>query len=81
MKPDKHTDATGQYMIRSLYFDDLADTCLNEKLDGIMNRDKYRIRYYNKDPDSLINLEKKSKRGDICIKSSELLSKDEVQRI
>ena len=46
-----------------------------------MNRDKYRIRYYNKDPDSLIHLEKKSKRGDICIKSSELLSKDEAQRI
>jgi len=31
MELDSHVDkATGQYQIRSLYFDDLNDTCLNK---------------------------------------------------
>ena len=46
-----------------------------------MNRDKYRIRYYNKNPYGPIYLEKKSKRGDICIKTSVKLSKEEAQKI
>ena len=49
MKPDAHA-VNGQYEIRSLYFDNLDDKALREKLDGVNIREKYRIRLYNNDP-------------------------------
>lgn len=81
MEQDRHAGESGQYLIRSLYFDDDFDTCLREKLDGVKNRDKYRIRYYNHDPSLVIHLEKKSKRGDVCIKTSAALTPGEAQKI
>ena len=57
---DRHGQ-NGRYEIRSLYFDDLRDTALREKLDGVAKREKFRIRYYGGDI-SYICLEKKSKR-------------------
>ena len=57
--PDPHAQS-GKYLIRSLYFDNLNDKALREKVDGVNRREKFRIRYYNGDP-SLIHLEKKSK--------------------
>ena len=57
MKPDEN-GADGKYLIRSLYFDNIADKALREKLDGVNNREKFRLRYYNKDT-SFIRLEKK----------------------
>ena len=59
MKPDSHA-VDGLYHIRSLYFDDIHDTALYEKIDGVNQRDKYRLRYYNGDT-SYIVLERKSK--------------------
>lgn len=44
-KPDKHA-IDGKYQIRSLYFDTLNDKTLREKLDGVNQREKFRIRYY-----------------------------------
>lgn len=79
MTPDPHA-ADGKYEIRSLYFDDLADKALREKLDGISRREKFRIRYYNKDT-SLIHLEKKSKIGGLGNKLSAVLTKEEAQAI
>lgn len=78
-KPDKHT-ADGKYFIRSLYFDNLADQALREKLDGVNCREKFRLRYYNLDP-SLIRLEKKSKRGGLSQKQSADLTAAEAQAI
>lgn len=78
-KPDKHT-ADGKYFIRSLYFDNLADQALREKLDGVNRREKFRLRYYNLDP-SLIRLEKKSKRGGLSQKQSADLTAAEAQAI
>lgn len=79
MKPDKHcTD--GIYRIRSLYFDNVYDKALREKLDGIKVREKYRIRIYNNDL-SLIRLERKYKNGNIGFKETALLSEDEVRAI
>lgn len=78
-KPDKHT-ADGKYFIRSLYFDNLADQALREKLDGVNWREKFRLRYYNLDP-SLIRLEKKSKRGGLSQKQSANLTAAEAQAI
>ncbi len=56
MKPDEHA-VDGRYEIRSLYFDNLDDKALREKLDGVNIREKYRIRLYNHDH-SIIHLER-----------------------
>ena len=47
MKRDPHAGPTGQYTIRSLYFDDLNFEAFYEKVSGTDNRTKYRIRCYN----------------------------------
>lgn len=78
-RPDGHA-VDGRYQIRSLYFDNLADKALREKLDGVDRREKFRIRYYNGDP-SLIHLEKKSKRNALGTKSTAELTAAEAQAI
>ncbi len=77
MRRDPHA-ANGSYEIRSLYFDNLADKALREKIDGVNCREKFRIRYYNGDI-SLILLEKKSKINGLCGKSQIRLSLEEAQ--
>ena len=78
-RPDPHA-VEGRYKIRSLYFDNLTDKALREKLDGVNCREKFRIRYYNDDP-SLIRLEKKSKRSGLGSKQSAVLTAEEAQAI
>ena len=78
-KTDTHV-INGAYAIRSLYFDNLSDKALREKLDGISRREKFRIRYYNGDT-SLIHLEKKSKNGGLGTKESAVLTKEQAQAI
>ena len=78
-RPDPHA-VDGRYFIRSLYFDDPADTALREKIDGVNRREKFRIRYYNGDP-SVIHLEKKSKLNGLCAKDSADLTAAEAQAI
>ena len=51
-----------------------------EKLIGINNRDKFRIRYYNDNLD-LIKLEKKSKINGLCLKITEPISKEECEKL
>ncbi len=80
MPRDPNAGPDGSYTIRSLYFDDLSDTALREKQDGVCVRDKYRIRYYNGDT-SLIHLEKKSKRADLTAKRMTEIAADNVRRI
>ena len=76
---DPHAE-NGRYLIRSLYFDNLSDKALREKIDGVNLREKFRIRYYNGDL-SVIHLEKKSKRAGLGTKYSAELTKDEAQSI
>lgn len=78
-QPDAHT-VDGRYEIRSLYFDNLSDKALREKLDGVNIREKFRIRYYNGDT-SCIRLEKKYKRGSLGSKAGALLTEKEAQEI
>ena len=78
-EPDPHAK-DGKYLIRSLYFDNLRDKALREKIDGINMREKFRIRYYNGDP-SVIHLEKKSKLNGLGTKFSADLTAEEAQRI
>lgn len=68
------------YHIRSLYFDDVYDTALSEKLSGVQFRQKYRIRIYNKD-DSIIKLERKEKYSDSISKQSLSLTKKQFYQI
>ena len=56
------------------------DQTLREKLDGINNREKFRIRYYNFDT-SVIHLEKKSKRNGLGHKEMAAMTADEAQQI
>lgn len=77
---DGHTDENGTYIIHSLYFDNISDKVLREKLDGTEFREKFRIRYYNDDT-SYIRLEKKSKIHGLCDKKAVLLKKEEVVKI
>ena len=77
---DAHAQREGCYRIRSLYFDDLRDTALWEKLDGVNERRKFRIRYYNEDL-SYIMLECKMKRDNVGCKLQERLTDEELRRI
>lgn len=77
--PDSHA-VDGKYFIRSLYFDTLSDKALREKLDGVDNRKKFRIRYYNNDL-SFIRLEKKSKWNNLGTKEMVRLSTMQAQSI
>lgn len=77
--PDPHA-AGGRYEVRSLYFDDLRDRALLEKLNGVNMREKFRIRCYNGDA-SLLLLEKKSKIDGLCRKEQARLSLEEVRAI
>ena len=79
MQSDPHA-VGGSYFIRSLYFDNLSDKALREKIDGVNCREKFRIRYYNHDT-SLIHLEKKSKWNGLGNKRSAALTAQEAQAI
>ncbi len=79
MERDPHA-VDGKYEIRSLYFDSPGDKALREKLDGVNCREKFRLRYYNRDP-SLIFLEKKSKFGNLCAKGQCIISQEEAQKL
>ena len=77
---DPHAQRDGAYRIRSLYFDDLRNTALWEKLDGVNERRKFRIRYYNEDL-SYIMLECKMKRDNVGCKLQERITEDELKQI
>ena len=78
-KTDPHA-VNGKYFIRSLYFDNLSDKALREKLDGVNQREKFRIRIYNGDT-SVIHLEKKSKLNGLGSKDSASLTPEQAQAI
>lgn len=79
MSNDSHY-GKGAYHVRSLYFDNVYDKVLTEKMNGQQMREKFRIRYYNADTDYIM-LEKKSKYGSMCGKVGERIDKSEVQQL
>lgn len=81
MEQDKYARKNGgEYFIRSLYYDDMDDSAFREKMDGIDNRDKFRIRIYNMS-DAAIKLECKHKEGGYIKKTSIMLSREEYERL
>lgn len=75
MQQDRHVGPNGEYHIRSLYFDDIDNKALHEKLGGIRDREKFRIRIYNKS-DEIIHFEKKIKFRDYIAKVKEPMTRD-----
>lgn len=77
---DRFSGPDGDYHIRSLYFDDIYETALAEKIAGTDFRHKYRIRIYNHS-DGTIKFEKKIKRGQYIAKQSISLGRDECDSL
>ncbi|AVK86753.1 molecular chaperone [Lysinibacillus sp. B2A1] len=80
MQLDKHAGMNGKYLIRSTYFDNFANKVLNEKKEGYINRDKYRVRVYDKSS-AIINLERKSKRNNLTFKTKCAISRKEYEKM
>lgn len=79
MELDKNQQAES-YMIRSLYFDDYYDKCLNENEGGTDDRYKYRIRMYRGNA-NYINLEKKYKYRTMTKKVAQQVDETFVNKI
>ena len=80
LRGDPYTGAEGRYLVRSIYFDNLTDKALREKVDGTPLREKFRIRYYN-DDFSHITLEKKVKDNYLCAKYGAVITEAECRRL
>ena len=80
LRRDKHAGTKGSYLIRSVYFDDADYSAYNEKIAGVKERTKYRLRYYDLD-DSVIFFERKSKDGDMTGKDSVKITRAEAQAL
>lgn len=70
----------GSYHIRSLYFDTVFDDALYDKLSGVKDRDKYRMRIYNLS-DKEIFMECKTKVGSLISKRSVQIPRDMAEQI
>ena len=79
MEHDANT-IDGYYFIRSLYFDDVNNTAYYEKIDGLEEREKYRIRFYNFDH-SYIMLELKGKKNNLTYKRQDRITEEEYNEI
>ena len=80
MKHDPYAGPDGVYQIRSLYFDTPDDKAVREKLSGVNDREKFRIRIYNLD-EGCIKLEKKRKKNGLCQKLASPLSREQCEAI
>lgn len=80
LRPDENADETGEYHIRSLYFDDRDDASLTTKIAGVDEREKFRVRIYNKS-DMVIRLEQKLKKNEYILKRSCAITKQEYQML
>lgn len=70
----------GGYTISSLYFDDFEHHCLEDTINGVSHRNKYRIRIYNHSLD-LIKLEVKTKIYNRTQKFSSIISEIEMKEL
>ena len=80
MQRDSHAGESGRYTIRSLYFDDFESRAYYEKVDGINERTKYRIRFYDYNPD-LIKLERKEKLGSLTRKAAQTITRNDARAL
>jgi len=79
MRRDSHADKNGGYFIRSLYFDDHKQNAYFEKLEGLNEREKWRLRQYNLE--GIVRLERKEKKSSYVRKDGVVLTNEELQAI
>jgi len=75
---DKNAVAGG-YLVRSLYFDDPYKSGVFNKLDGVKNRVRYRIRKYN--DESKFKLEAKLRSNQMISKTSQWINMEEYHLV
>ena len=80
LRPDSNEGGPEGYSIVSLYFDDLRDSCLQDTVDGVNRRNKYRVRIYNDSLD-VIKLEVKTKQDNRIRKRSKTISRMEMEKL
>ena len=80
MQDDSNENNTEGYSVISLYFDDLADTCLADTIDGHEVRKKYRIRIYNNSM-KVIKLEVKEKMDNRISKKSKSITEQQMRKL
>ena len=74
--PDPH-GCNGSYIINSIYFDDPLNNALYEKLDGLPEHSKFRIRTYDYSQ-RVVNLERKDKFGIMTHKLAAQISPSQI---
>ncbi len=80
LKLDPNNLTGKSYNVRSIYFDDPFDSAYYEKIDGVFERTKFRMRFYDFS-DEFIKLEKKEKVGGITYKTDMVIDKSIVHTI
>lgn len=76
LTPDENGDR-GSYVITSLYYDDPYDHALLEKLEGLPEHRKFRIRTYDCS-DRVIKLERKDKHGILTKKAAVSITAEQI---
>ena len=76
LTPDPH-GCMGSYVITSLYYDDHLDHALDEKLDGLPEHSKFRVRTYDH-TDRIIKLERKDKQGILTQKYAASITREQL---
>jgi SPX domain protein involved in polyphosphate accumulation len=83
MKPDDYTQIAPmkRYLVRSLYFDTRNYQMYSEKIDGICNRIKFRIRTYGTMPEDYpdIRVEMKVRKGNMMEKHGTFVTYEQYQ--
>ena len=77
LSPD-NAGENGSYHISSLYFDDQYNTAFYEKQNGVLKRNKFRLRFYNHCMDT-IRLECKQKHGEMICKESKFITPEQYE--
>lgn len=80
LRSDDNQKSNVGYTVTSVYFDDLVDSHLRDTIDGVSQRQKYRIRIYNRSLD-VIKLEVKCKRYNRVMKQSCQISEEQMKML
>lgn len=79
-KLDNFVNEKGYYNIRSIYFDDIYDSCYMDNENGVDEREKFRIRIYD-NSDKIIKLESKQKKRGKTLKVACAISKEQCSSL
>jgi VTC domain len=80
LKPDPNMGKSSSYNIRTLYFDDVNESALCDKVSGVSKRKKYRMRIYNHS-DLTIKFERKSKVQQYIFKEVIRITRSEANKL